>query len=37
MGLIIAATAIHHRDSVLTDNVSEFSRVPDLNVIPFVQ
>lgn len=31
--LIIAATALHHHLSVLTDNVNEFSRVPGLNVI----
>ena len=34
--LIIAATARCHDLSVLTDNVEEFSRVPGLNVIPFV-
>ncbi|HEX5269119.1 MAG TPA: type II toxin-antitoxin system VapC family toxin [Gemmataceae bacterium] len=33
--LIIAATAIHHRLSILTDNREEFSRVPGLTVIPF--
>ncbi|HEX3871075.1 MAG TPA: type II toxin-antitoxin system VapC family toxin [Pirellulales bacterium] len=33
--LIIAATARHHDLSLLTDNVNEFSRVPDLRVIPF--
>ncbi len=33
--LIIAATARHHGFSILTDNVDEFSRVPDLRVIPF--
>ncbi len=33
--LIIAATARHHGFSILTDNVYEFSRVPDLRVIPF--
>jgi tRNA(fMet)-specific endonuclease VapC len=35
--LIIAATARCHNLSVLTDNVQEFSRVPGLNVIPFVR
>ena len=34
--LIIAATARHHGLSILTDNVDEFSRVPGLQVIPFV-
>jgi len=34
--LIIAATARHHDLSILTDNVDEFSRVPELRVIPFV-
>jgi len=33
--LIIAATALHHRLSLLTDNVDEFARVPGLHVIPF--
>ncbi len=33
--MIIAATALHHRLSLLTDNVNEFSRVDGLNVIPF--
>ncbi len=33
--LIIAATALHHHLSVLTDNRNEFSRVPGLTVIPF--
>ncbi len=33
--LIIAATAIHHKLSLLTDNRSEFSRVPGLTVIGF--
>lgn len=33
--LIIAATAVHHRLSLLTDNVNEFSRVPGLTVIAF--
>jgi tRNA(fMet)-specific endonuclease VapC len=33
--LIIAATALHHGLSLLTDNVNEFSRVPNLNVIRF--
>src|SRR5262249_61128661 len=34
--LIIAATARCHDLSLLTDNVQEFSRVPGLNVIPFL-
>ena len=34
--LIIAATALCHDLSLLTDNVQEFSRVPGLRVIPFV-
>jgi tRNA(fMet)-specific endonuclease VapC len=34
--LIIAATALCHELSVLTDNVDEFSRVPGLHVIPFI-
>src|SRR5947209_1923800 len=33
--LIIAATAVHHHLSLLTDNVNEFSRVPGLTVIAF--
>lgn len=33
--LIIAATALHHNLSLLTDNVEEFSRVAGLRVIPF--
>jgi predicted nucleic acid-binding protein len=33
--LIIAATALYHNLSLLTDNVQEFSRVPGLKVIPF--
>lgn len=33
--MIIAATALHHGLAVLTDNVDEFSRVPNLNVIRF--
>jgi tRNA(fMet)-specific endonuclease VapC len=33
--LIIAATARSHDLALLTDNVSEFSRVPGLRVIPF--
>ncbi len=33
--LIIAATALHHGFSLLSDNVDEFSRVPGLSVIPF--
>jgi predicted nucleic acid-binding protein len=35
--LIIAATALHHNLPILTDNVAEFSRVPGLQVISFVQ
>ncbi len=34
--LIIAATALFHDASILTDNVGEFSRVPGLRVIPFL-
>jgi tRNA(fMet)-specific endonuclease VapC len=33
--MIIAATALHHNLSLLTDNVEEFSRVAGLPVIPF--
>jgi predicted nucleic acid-binding protein len=33
---IIAATALRHGLSLLTDNVDEFSRVPGLRVVPFV-
>ena len=33
--LLIAATALHHELSVLTENVDEFSRVPGLGVIRF--
>jgi tRNA(fMet)-specific endonuclease VapC len=33
--MIIAATALHHKLSLLTDNVEEFSRVPNLSVIRF--
>jgi len=33
--MIIAATALHHNLSLLTDNVEEFSRVAGLSVIPF--
>jgi predicted nucleic acid-binding protein len=33
--MIIAATALHHRLSLLTDNVTEFSRVDGLTVIAF--
>ncbi len=33
--LIIAATARCHDLSLLTDNATEFSRVPGLRVIPF--
>ncbi len=34
--LIIAATALYYGHSLLTDNVRDFSRVPNLHVIPFV-
>lgn len=34
--LIIAATARSHDLSIFTENVDEFSRVPNLRVIPFV-
>jgi predicted nucleic acid-binding protein len=33
--LLIAATALYHDLSILTDNFDEFSRVPGLRVIPF--
>ena len=33
--MIIAATALHHNLSLLTDNVEEFSRIAGLPVIPF--
>jgi len=33
--LIIAATALHRALTLLTDNVGEFRRVPDLNVTEF--
>ena len=33
--MIIAATALHHGLSLLTGNVDEFSRVPNLNVVRF--
>ena len=33
--MIVAATALHHGLSLLTDNVEEFSRVPNLSVIGF--
>jgi predicted nucleic acid-binding protein len=33
--LMIAATARHHAVPLLTDNVDEFSRVGNLQVIPF--
>ena len=33
--MIIAATALHHNLSLLTDNVEEFSRVAGLSVVPF--
>jgi predicted nucleic acid-binding protein len=33
--MIIAATALHHDLSLLTENVEEFSRVAGLRVIPF--
>ena len=31
--MIVAATAVHHGLSLLTDNTDEFSRVPNLTVI----
>jgi predicted nucleic acid-binding protein len=34
--LIIAATARFHGLTILTENVAEFSRVPDLRVVPFI-
>ena len=33
--MIIAATALHHGLSLLTDNADEFSRVPNLSVVRF--
>ena len=33
MDTLIAATALHHRAPLVTRNVKEFSRVPELNVI----
>ena len=33
--LIIAATALHHGLTLLTDNVAEFRGVPALNVVEF--
>jgi predicted nucleic acid-binding protein len=33
--MIVAATALHHDLSLLTENVEEFSRVAGLRVIPF--
>jgi tRNA(fMet)-specific endonuclease VapC len=33
--MIVAATALHHKLSLLTDNVEEFSRVAGLRVAPF--
>ncbi len=35
--LLIAATALHHKLSVLTENFDEFSRVSGLGVIRFVR
>jgi predicted nucleic acid-binding protein len=35
--LIIAVTALRHHCAVLTENVSEFERVPDLTVIPLTR
>jgi predicted nucleic acid-binding protein len=32
--LSIAATALGHGTGVVTNNVDEFSRVPDLTVVP---
>jgi predicted nucleic acid-binding protein len=34
--LIIAVTALRHGCAVLTDNLSEFKRVPNLTVIPLM-
>jgi len=34
--LLIAATALYHKCSILTDNLAEFARVPGLRVLPFV-
>lgn len=33
--LLIAATALEHELPLLTGNVAEFERVPDLNVVPW--
>ncbi len=33
--MIIAATALHHDMSLLTDNVNEFARVLNLQTIPY--
>lgn len=33
--MIIAATALHHGLSLLTGNIDEFSRVPNLNLVRF--
>jgi predicted nucleic acid-binding protein len=35
--LIIAVTALRHHCAVLTENVSEFERVPNLTVIPLIR
>lgn len=34
--LIIAVTALRHHCAVLTENVSEFEKVPNLTVIPLI-
>ena len=36
MGLMVDTTARHHDLAILTENVNELSRVPGLQVIPFV-
>ena len=33
--MIIAATALYHGMALLSDNLQEFSRVPNLRTIPF--
>jgi tRNA(fMet)-specific endonuclease VapC len=35
--MIVAATALHHGMSLLSGNVDEFSRVPNLRLIPFAR
>ena len=34
--LIIAITALRHQCAVLTENVSEFERVPNLTIVPLI-